>query len=117
MFGPEHEELKRNAKRFIQAEINPHVDAWEEAGTFPAHEVFRGLGKLGLLGINKPAEYGGLALDYSYALRVSSSCSGPNIVSPRDVPPRIAPAAGRGCAPARRFRAPAPARRACRAGR
>jgi len=68
MFGPDHEELKRTAKRFIAAEINPHVEDWEQAEIFPAHEVFRGLGKLGLLGINKPAEYGGLALDYSYAL-------------------------------------------------
>ncbi len=40
----------------------------EEVGIFPAHEVFKKLGNAGLLGINKPAEYGGMGLDYSYAM-------------------------------------------------
>src|SRR5690606_11898148 len=44
------------------------VDQWEADGIFPAHEVFRKFGKLGLLGISKPAAFGGLDLDYSYAL-------------------------------------------------
>ena len=30
-FTQEHEEIRRNMKRFIDAEINPHVDAWEAA--------------------------------------------------------------------------------------
>ena len=67
-FTQEHEGIRRNVKRFIDAEINPHVDAWEEAGIFPAHEVFKKMGDLGFLGINKPAEYGGMGLDYSYHL-------------------------------------------------
>ena len=64
----EHEELKRNLKRFIDDEINPHVDEWEAAEQFPAHEVFRKLGQLGLLGLTKPEAYGGSGLDYSYAV-------------------------------------------------
>ena len=63
----EHEELKRNLKRFIDNEINPHVDEWEEAEIFPAHELFRKMGSLGFLGLTKPVEYGGSALDYSYS--------------------------------------------------
>ncbi len=63
----EHEELRATAMKFIADEINPHVDAWEEAGIFPAHELFGKLGKLGLLGINKPVEFGGMGLDYSFA--------------------------------------------------
>lgn len=63
----EHEELDRSLKKFIHAEINPHVDEWEAACAFPAHEVFKKMGDLGLLGIDKPVEYGGLGLDYSYA--------------------------------------------------
>jgi alkylation response protein AidB-like acyl-CoA dehydrogenase len=39
-FTHEHEELKRNLQRFIVDEINPHVDEWEAAEIFPAHEVF-----------------------------------------------------------------------------
>ncbi|NCV89227.1 MAG: acyl-CoA dehydrogenase, partial [Betaproteobacteria bacterium] len=35
---------------------------------FPAHEVFKKMGKLGFLGITKPQQYGGLGLDYSYSV-------------------------------------------------
>ena len=41
---------------------------WEEAGIFPAHEVFKKMGDLGFLGLNKPPAYGGQGLDYSYAM-------------------------------------------------
>src|SRR5579863_973353 len=68
LFTPEHEELRRSLQKFIAAEINPHVDAWEEAGIFPAHEVFKKMGDLGFLGLNKPPAYGGQGLDYSYAM-------------------------------------------------
>ncbi len=64
----EHEELKRNLKRFIDDEINPHVDEWEAAEIFPAHEVFKKLGSLGYLGLTKPEAFGGAGLDYSYAV-------------------------------------------------
>jgi len=64
----EHEELKRNLKRFIVEEINPHVDEWEAAEIFPAHEVFGKLGQLGFLGLTKPEAYGGSGLDYSYSV-------------------------------------------------
>ena len=68
LFTAEHEEVRRSLRKFIDAEINPHVDAWEAEGRFPAHELFKKLGDLGFLGLNKPAEFGGQELDYSYAL-------------------------------------------------
>jgi citronellyl-CoA dehydrogenase len=64
----EHEQLRRNLERFIDDELNPHVDAWEDDEAFPAHEVLRKLGALGYLGLTKPEAYGGLALDYSYSV-------------------------------------------------
>ena len=64
----EHHEIQRTLKRFIDDEINPHVDEWEAAEIFPAHEVFKKLGDLGLLGLTKPEAYGGAGLDYSYAV-------------------------------------------------
>ncbi len=67
-FTHEHDEIRRTLKRFIAEEINPHVDEWEAAESFPAHQVFKRLGALGLLGLTKPAEYGGMALDYSYSM-------------------------------------------------
>ncbi|MGY2290052.1 citronellyl-CoA dehydrogenase [Pseudomonas sp. SDO528_S397] len=68
IFTPEHEALCRTVHRFVEHEINPHVDEWEKAGHFPIHAVFRRAGELGLLGISKPAQFGGMGLDYSYAI-------------------------------------------------
>ena len=62
----EHEELRRTVKRFITERINPHVEKWEADECFPAHQVFRGMGELGLLGLDKPVEFGGLGLDFSF---------------------------------------------------
>ena len=67
-FTQEHDEIRRTLRAIIDKDINPHVDQWEEDGIFPAHEVFKKLGDAGLLGINKPVEYGGMGLDYSYAM-------------------------------------------------
>lgn len=64
---PEHEALRQTLKRFIDAEVNPHVDRWEEAEIFPARELFKKMGALGLLGLTKPTEYGGMGLDWSFA--------------------------------------------------
>ena len=68
IFTEQHSELQRTVRKFIETEINPYVDEWERDGIFPAHEVFGKMGKLGLLGINKPEAFGGLGLDYSYQL-------------------------------------------------
>ena len=72
-FTHEHREVQKSLKRLIDQEINPHVDEWEEAGIFPAHEVFKKLGSLGLLGLTKPEAYGGAGLDYSYSLAMAET--------------------------------------------
>ncbi len=64
----EHKEIYNTAKKFVVEELNPHIDEWEAAGIWPAREVLKKMGDLGLLGITKPVEYGGLGLDYSYEL-------------------------------------------------
>src|SRR3954452_8185575 len=69
----EHHEIQNTLKRFIDEEINPHVDEWEDAEIFPAHQVFKRLGKLGLLGLTKPEAYGGAGLDYSYAVAMAEA--------------------------------------------
>lgn len=72
-FTHEHREIQKTLKRFIDEEINPHVDEWEAAEIFPAHEVFKKMGKLGLLGLCKPEEYGGSGLDYSYSVAMAET--------------------------------------------
>ena len=72
-FTHEHQELQRNLKRFIDSDINPYVDEWEAAEMFPAKQLFKKMGELGFLGIAKPTEFGGLGLDYSYAMAMAET--------------------------------------------
>jgi citronellyl-CoA dehydrogenase len=72
-FTHTHREIQNTLKRFIDEEINPHVDEWEAAEMFPAHEVFKKLGNLGLLGLTKPEAYGGAGLDYSYSIAMAEA--------------------------------------------
>ena len=72
-FTTEHQSLRETVLRFVAAEINPHVEAWEREGLFPAHELFGRLGALGLLGVTKPTAYGGMGLDYSYGAMVNEA--------------------------------------------
>ena len=81
LFTSDHDEPRRILQKFIAVEINPFVDQWEKAEIFPAHELFKKLGELGFLGLNKPVEFGGQGLDYSYALMMAeelgaSRCGG-----------------------------------------
>src|SRR5262245_49461415 len=70
-FTEEHQQLRRTVRDFVEKELNPHVDEWEQKGAFPAHEVFKKAGTLSLLGVNKPEAYGGMGLDYSYQMSVT----------------------------------------------
>ena len=67
-FTAEHTALANTVKKFIDTEVNPFVPAWEAAEQFPAHEVFKKLGDLGLLGLKYPEEFGGAGLDFSYSM-------------------------------------------------
>jgi len=75
-FTSEHIALQDSLRQFIAKEINPHVQEWETAGIFPAHELFRKMGALGYLGVNKSTEYGGLGLDYSYEIAYCEAIGG-----------------------------------------
>ena len=64
----QHADLRNTVAKFVDQEINPHIDEWEAAKIFPAKELFKKLGNLGLLGISKPEPYGGMGLDYSFSV-------------------------------------------------
>lgn len=73
LYTEDHRNIMDSIRRFVAAEIDPHVDEWEAAEIFPAHELFRKMGALGFLGITKPVEYGGLGLDFSYAIAAAEA--------------------------------------------
>lgn len=70
-FTAEHDLLRKTVRDFVAKEINPHVEAWEEEGIFPAHELFKKAGDLGLLGVRYPERFGGGGLDFSYSMVVA----------------------------------------------
>ena len=76
IYTEQHRELMRSVTKFCEAEIDPYVEEWDEAGIFPAHELFKKMGDQGFLGINKPEKFGGLGLDYSYELAFWESLGG-----------------------------------------
>ncbi|XP_068602956.1 zgc:85777 [Brachionichthys hirsutus] len=71
IYTQEHFALKRSLRKIIDQEINPYVDQWEAERQFPAHKLFKILGNAGFLGVNKPLEFGGLGLDFSYSVAVA----------------------------------------------
>ncbi len=56
-------QVAQAAKDFAQQHIKPFLMEWDEAQHFPA-EVFKEMGKLGLMGVLVPEEYGGSGLGY-----------------------------------------------------
>ena len=64
----EQEQLRRSVRELAEAEVRPHVRAWDEAQTFPL-EAIRKAGSLGFMGAIIPEEYGGAGLGYiEYAI-------------------------------------------------
>lgn len=67
-FTPEHEQFRATVRDFVRREIDPHVDAWEAAGMFPAHELFPKLHAIGVLGLEYDPKYGGHGADHSFTV-------------------------------------------------
>ena len=66
-FTEEHHSLYNTVKDFALNEIKPFADEWEKAGIFPAHELFKKMGDLDLLGITRDPEYGLAKTDTDYS--------------------------------------------------
>ncbi len=74
-FTKDHNLVRKSVRDFVNKEINPHVDAWEEAGMIPLHDLFGKMGKLGFLGIRYDESDGGEGLDYWYETIVLEECA------------------------------------------
>jgi acyl-CoA dehydrogenase len=57
-FGPAHEMVRRSVKEFVDKEILPNIEDWEEMNEFP-RTLYKKAGDVGILGIGYPDEYGG----------------------------------------------------------
>ncbi|HMG35844.1 MAG TPA: acyl-CoA dehydrogenase family protein [Blastocatellia bacterium] len=64
-FTDEHHFFRQTVKQFVEAEIAPHAEEWDEAGIFPK-ELFKKAADLGLFGIRLDPKYGGSGLDWWY---------------------------------------------------
>jgi citronellyl-CoA dehydrogenase len=64
-FTEEHELFRDTVRKFIEKEIRPHAEAWEEAGRTP-RALWKMCGDLGFLGISYPEEVGGMGAEFTY---------------------------------------------------
>jgi alkylation response protein AidB-like acyl-CoA dehydrogenase len=76
IFTDEHEQLRESITNFALKELAPHADEWEET-TFPDW-VFKRMGELGFLGLDKPEKYGGQGGDYFSAMVLGEAISNAN---------------------------------------
>lgn len=67
-FTEEHEMFRKAVRSFVEKEINPHAEEWEEAGIAPLHDLFKKMGDLGFLGLNYPEKYGGADADFWFTV-------------------------------------------------
>ncbi|NNL78052.1 MAG: acyl-CoA dehydrogenase [Desulfobacterales bacterium] len=66
-FGRAHKMVRQSVKEFVDKEIVPYVDEWDEAGEFP-RELYKKAGDVGLLGIGYPEELGGTPGDIFFQI-------------------------------------------------
>jgi acyl-CoA dehydrogenase len=69
-FTADHDSLRRSVRQFVDREVAPHVNGWDEAGTFP-RELYTRVAELGLLGLGYPEDLGGTEADLFMRLVVT----------------------------------------------
>ncbi|MBN1613248.1 MAG: acyl-CoA dehydrogenase family protein [Deltaproteobacteria bacterium] len=66
-YTDEHRMFRDSVKKFLEKEIIPHVEEWEEAGIVP-RSAWKKMGEQGFLCMGVPEKYGGLGLDFLYSV-------------------------------------------------
>ncbi len=69
-YEAEHEAFRATVRRFVEREIAPHVDVWDEAGEFP-RDLYRKAAAIGILGLGFPEELGGVPGDQFHRIVLS----------------------------------------------
>jgi acyl-CoA dehydrogenase len=62
LYTDDHRAWRATLRKFVETEMMPHVNQWEEAGEFP-RELYKKAAAVGLLGLGYPAEYGGTPVE------------------------------------------------------
>lgn len=89
IFNAEHDLFRQNVRRFFEQEVVPYHAEWEKQGDV-GREIWKKAGANGLLGVNCPAEAGGIGGDWLSAAIVQeeqaySNCSGPGFLLHSDI--------------------------------
>ncbi|MCS6794873.1 MAG: acyl-CoA dehydrogenase family protein [Raineya sp.] len=66
-FKEEHNLFRDSVRKFLQKEVIPYINTWEEERRIPK-EIFKKMGEQGYLGLNFPTEYGGVGADFWYSV-------------------------------------------------
>ena len=66
-FSEGHNDFRRSVRQFVEREIAPFVNDWDEAGSFP-RELYRKAAAVGIIGLGYPEEYGGTPADGFYGI-------------------------------------------------
>jgi len=69
-YSEEHKIFRESLKKFLDKEVVPHIDEWEEAGIVP-RSVWKKMGEQGFLCTSVPEEYGGLGADFLYSVIIT----------------------------------------------
>src|SRR3954468_6922138 len=79
LFEDEHEQFRATVRRFVEKEISPHFEEWEDAGLVD-RDLFRKAGEIGLLGMSVPPELGGGGVDdFRYNLVITEEIFGAGV--------------------------------------
>jgi acyl-CoA dehydrogenase len=66
-YTEDHRIFREALKKFLEKEVIPHVEEWEEAGIVPKG-IWKKMGEQGFLCMDVPEEYGGLGADFLYSV-------------------------------------------------
>lgn len=69
-YSEEHKIFRDSLRKFLDKEVVPHIDEWEDAGIVP-RSVWKQMGEQGFLCTSVPEEYGGLAADFLYSVIIT----------------------------------------------
>jgi len=64
-FSEDHQSFRASFRAFLEKEVLPHVDSWEEAGEIP-RTIYQQMGEMGYFGLGLPENLGGSGLDFFY---------------------------------------------------